>query len=163
MGRVYEDDTDEDLKGGPEEGPATSGAGEIAEKGFVKESKTPSFKEAFAAARKGGEKTFEWNGKKYGTELAKPKPKNEGMSMTRMDPEKAEDIKKRIRLEEARDTALRTAEGQRAVAAHKAKQARQKEANIGASMGGYKSGGKVSASSRGDGIAQRGKTRGKLC
>lgn len=32
-----------------------------------------SFKEAFAANRKAGEKTFEWNGKKYTTELAKPK------------------------------------------------------------------------------------------
>ena len=32
-----------------------------------------SFKEAFASARKGGDKTFEWQGKKYTTELAKPK------------------------------------------------------------------------------------------
>jgi hypothetical protein len=37
--------------------------------------KKQSFSEAFASARKGGEKTFEWNGKKYGTELAKPAPK----------------------------------------------------------------------------------------
>lgn len=29
-----------------------------------------SFKEAFAEARKGGGKTFEWNGKKYTTEMA---------------------------------------------------------------------------------------------
>lgn len=32
-----------------------------------------SFKEAFAQARSGGEKTFEWNGKKYTTELASDK------------------------------------------------------------------------------------------
>ena len=32
-----------------------------------------------------------------------------------------------------------------------------------ASKGSYSSGGKVSASNRGDGIAQRGKTRGKMC
>jgi hypothetical protein len=32
-----------------------------------------------------------------------------------------------------------------------------------AAKGSYSSGGKVSASSRGDGIAQRGKTRGKMC
>ena len=31
-----------------------------------------SFKQAFASARKGGEKTFEWNGKKYTTDVAKP-------------------------------------------------------------------------------------------
>ena len=35
--------------------------------------KKMSFKEAFASARKGGEKTFEWNGKKYTTDVAKPK------------------------------------------------------------------------------------------
>ena len=34
--------------------------------------KKTSFKEAFASARKGGEKTFEWNGKKYTTDVAKP-------------------------------------------------------------------------------------------
>lgn len=32
--------------------------------------KKPSFKEAFAEARKGGGKTFEWNGKKFTTEVA---------------------------------------------------------------------------------------------
>ena len=35
--------------------------------------KKQSFKEAFAAARGAGDKTFEWNGKKFTTELAKPK------------------------------------------------------------------------------------------
>lgn len=35
--------------------------------------KAPSFKEAFAAARGAGDKTFEFGGKKYTTELAKPK------------------------------------------------------------------------------------------
>ena len=37
--------------------------------------KKQSFKEAFAAARKAGGKIFEWNGKKYTTELAKPTAK----------------------------------------------------------------------------------------
>jgi hypothetical protein len=32
-----------------------------------------SFKEAFAEARASGDKTFEWGGKKYTTEMAKPK------------------------------------------------------------------------------------------
>lgn len=31
----------------------------------------PSFKSAFAAARKAGKKTFDWNGKSYNTKLAK--------------------------------------------------------------------------------------------
>jgi hypothetical protein len=35
--------------------------------------KSMSFKEAFASARGAGDKTFEWQGKKYTTELATPK------------------------------------------------------------------------------------------
>jgi hypothetical protein len=35
--------------------------------------KSMSFKEAFASARGAGDKTFEWQGKKYTTELASPK------------------------------------------------------------------------------------------
>jgi hypothetical protein len=53
------------------------------EGGIRKESKveqvsTPkkeTFKEAFASARKSGKDQFTWNGKKYGTELAKPAAK----------------------------------------------------------------------------------------
>jgi hypothetical protein len=87
----------------------------------------------------------------------------EGMSMTRMDPTKGADAKRMFDLENARDMALARAEGERAVAAHKEKQVRQKEADESASLGGYKRGGKVSsASSRADGIAQRGKTRGMM-
>lgn len=36
------------------------------------EPKAATFKEAFAAARKSGGKVFEWQGKKYTTEMAKP-------------------------------------------------------------------------------------------
>jgi hypothetical protein len=43
--------------------------------------KKQSFKEAFAAARKGGGKTFEWNGKKFTTDLAAPKPKAKAPSL----------------------------------------------------------------------------------
>lgn len=94
-----------------------------------------------------------------------PAPKNEGMSMTRMDPEKAQAAKRQGELEVLRDTALRRAEGERAVASHKARQKTAAEAAAAASLGGYKSGGSVksSASSRGDGIASRGKTRGRIC
>lgn len=37
---------------------------------------TMSFGQAFADARKGGEKTFTWRGKPYTTDVAKPKPAN---------------------------------------------------------------------------------------
>ena len=45
--------------------------GEISDDKFP--TKDKSFKEAFADARKAGDKTFEWKGKKYGTDVAAPK------------------------------------------------------------------------------------------
>jgi hypothetical protein len=130
---------------------------------------TSEFGKAFAAARKSGEKEFTFGGKQYNTRLKEEtvgeKNAKEGMSMTRMDPEKGAEAKKKFELEGARDLALRRAEGERAVAAHKAKQKDEAEAAAAASLGGYKRGGSVksSASRRGDGIASKGKTRGKLC
>jgi hypothetical protein len=41
-----------------------------------------SFKEAFASARKAGDKTFEWNGKKFTTEVAQSKPKASERSLS---------------------------------------------------------------------------------
>lgn len=92
-----------------------------------------TFKERFAQARKDGDKTFEWRGKKFTTEVASDKPK----------------------------------------ASVKPKESFSPSKSIGASSGkkapdfmrkamGMKAGGSV-ASKRGDGIAQRGKTRGKIC
>jgi len=43
------------------------------------------------------------------------------------------------------------------------KKEKYKEKAKGEAIRGYASGGSVSASRRGDGIAQRGKTRGKMC
>ena len=77
---------------------------------------------------------------------ATPRPRpapNAGMSMSRMSPEAGAEAKKKFDLENARDMALARAEGERAVAAHKAKRLRQKEADEGASLGGYKKGGSV--------------------
>jgi hypothetical protein len=82
-----------------------------------------SFKEAFADARKSGDKTFEYMGKKYSTEVAKPKA-----------PVKRKPLPGRA------------AEGQMSDV-------------VGAKKGGMV---KSSASKRGDGIAQRGKTRGRM-
>jgi hypothetical protein len=44
------------------------------ETGSTGPAKTMSFKEAFASARGAGDKTFEWQGKKYTTDLASSKP-----------------------------------------------------------------------------------------
>jgi len=41
----------------------------------AKEAKKQSFRDAFAAARKRGDKTFSWNGGSYGTQMAGEKPK----------------------------------------------------------------------------------------
>ena len=82
-----------------------------------------SFKEAFADARAAGDKTFEYMGKKYSTEMAKPKAPAKRKSL----PGKA-------------------AEGKMSDV-------------VGAKKGGMV---KSSASKRGDGIAQRGKTRGRM-
>jgi len=41
----------------------------------AKESKKQSFRDAFAAARKRGDKTFSWNGGSYGTQMKGEKPK----------------------------------------------------------------------------------------
>jgi hypothetical protein len=82
-----------------------------------------SFKEAFAEARAAGDKTFEWGGKKYTTDMAKPKA-----------PAKRKPLPGRA------------AEGKMSDV-------------VGAKKGGMV---KSSASKRGDGIAQRGKTRGRM-
>jgi hypothetical protein len=84
-----------------------------------------TFKEAFAAARKEGDKTFEWRGKKYTTEMAPSKPK---------------------------------APAKRRPLPGKAAEGKMSDV-VGAKKGGMV---KSSASKRGDGIAQRGKTRGRM-
>lgn len=45
----------------------------VVRRGESEPAKPTSFKEAFAGARKAGDKTFEWNGKKYTTEMASAK------------------------------------------------------------------------------------------
>ena len=82
-----------------------------------------SFKEAFADARAAGDKTFEYMGKKYSTEMAKPK-----------------------------------APAKRRPLPGKAAEGKMSDV-VGAKKGGMV---KSSASKRGDGIAQRGKTRGRM-
>lgn len=64
--------TDEDVKSfaGTPENDSNAGMAEAATEAPAKKL---SFKEAFAAARGAGNKSFEWNGKKFTTEMAKPK------------------------------------------------------------------------------------------
>jgi hypothetical protein len=112
-----------------------------------------SFKDAFASARKSGDKLFEYDGKKYTTDLASkksatPKPSVEAT------PESGAD--KRRKLESLRkEQSYNFTQGKKGASSNE---------DTSYALNAMKKGGKVSsASSRADGIAQRGKTRGKMC
>jgi hypothetical protein len=131
-------------------------------------SKPQSFKEAFAAARSGGDKTFSWNGKSYTTELASSKssyspPSNKfgqpGGSISDADSgrDKAQDETKMSVTDRARMSRERARQGSGPT------DTRSVSERIKSSLGFKKGGSVPSASRRGDGIAQRGKTKGKMC
>ena len=60
-----------EAEGAKDDGPdSTSTSGSSPAPAPASSASSSSFKEAFAAARKSGNKTFTWNGKLYGTQLA---------------------------------------------------------------------------------------------
>jgi hypothetical protein len=103
-----------------------------------------SFKDAFAEARKSGKDTFNWNGKKYTTEMAGSKPKTADRT-----------------LEEAHQESIGTGAAEKEydatpyVEAHDEATRFKKGGSVKMAKGG-------SASSRADGCAQRGKTKGRM-
>lgn len=124
-----------------------------------------SFKDAFAEARAAGDKTFEWRGKSYTTALTPatkkaapaasaapaPAPAAPAASRSRVG------IVQRMRDADAAIKGVRGAESSAAPAREVTKIDKSKLGRDNAFMGrGYAKGGKI------DGIAQRGKTRGKL-
>jgi hypothetical protein len=115
--------------------------------------KKQSFGQAFAAARKAGDRTFMFNGKKYTTEL-----KSEAKKPTvtpKAEPAKAEPAK----AEPAKAEPAKTQPSRSRISQAKGSMAEKMRA-LGITR--YKSGGSVSASKRADGCAVRGKTRGKV-
>ena len=96
-----------------------------------------TFKEAFAAARKEGDKTFEWRGKKYTTELAKPEKSFK---------------------EKAKSSGFASAETKGGAALMTRKDRMKDKPMAKMAKGGSVS----SASKRGDGCAIKGKTRGRM-
>ena len=144
--------------------------------------KSSTFKEAFADARRAGNKTFMWQGKSYTTELAGAKkaasPKAEpakastppvssgpragrasqatGFKMREYSPEGAESA--RVRSEKMSEESNKDLSKSPVVRMFKAIRARGEED---LRSRGYAKGG--TASARADGIAQKGKTRGKFC
>jgi hypothetical protein len=132
-----------------------------------------SFKEAFAEARAAGDKTFEYMGKKYTTELAPSKPKAEPKAAPKAETKTTSGLTNREKEIKASGMSGKFVKG----AAPDERRAPttsslSKEERIRAASGGGKyvqgstpmrAGGKVSsASKRGDGCAQRGKTRGRM-
>lgn len=133
--------------------------------------KKMSFKQAFASARKGGEKTFEWNGKKYTTELAKPKaesaerPKTDAVSRHREVKRGLDAIKASAPTEKGPISKAYAGEGMpSAPAMPKGRMASgpitDEEYKKGGSVKKYAQGGSVSG--RADGIAKKGKTNCKM-
>jgi hypothetical protein len=123
-------------------------------KAVAEEPKKTRFGDAFKAARKSGLKTFEWNGKKYTTETAEEKAAKKPAApkaMTKETPKTSP-----LSVKKADGSFGERQEYKRAM------QAKQKEQQRKAM--GMKAGGSVksSASSRGDGCAVRGKTRGRM-
>jgi hypothetical protein len=116
---------------------------------------TSDFGKAFRAARSSGDKTFTFNGKKYTTDMAKPK--------TAVKAELGPEMGTAMSASESKDAASN-------FGYPKGSFRRTSDENTETSdMSMMKRGGKVkkmssggSASSRGDGIAQRGKTKGRM-
>lgn len=122
---------------------ALAGVGGGKESGTIERAKPKSFGQAFAAARRSGDKTFMFNGKKYTTEVKKDKPK---MNERSKQPS-SQDID---RLEASSYAQKFRADREKYM----------KDKSTDRVRGGMKKGGKVRSSC--DGIAQRGKTKGKM-
>jgi hypothetical protein len=162
-----------------------------------------TFKEAFKDAREDGKKTFEWNGKKYSTDMESPKASmDSGVPKKDKSDEKVGKGYEDVGKEDKRSRGVAAGLGAAAVglggaallSGMKRSEEQRKERELskgkedrsmrspvrnispeesaweGEGGRAYRKGGKVkkmagggSASSRGDGIAMRGKTKGRMC
>ena len=126
--------------------------------------KTSGFGAAFAAARKRGDKTFEFNGKKYTTQTKEEKDREVTPEakkvMDRMRMDRASNMRAQAR---KADVEMETPE-ERGAMNLKGFMRDKKDMEGSGEYSPFKKGGSVksSASKRADGIAQRGKTRGKM-
>jgi len=126
--------------------------------------KLSGFGAAFAEARKRGDKTFEFKGKKYTTQTKEEKDREvtpeakKAMDTMRMD--RASNMRAQAR---KADVEMETPEERGAMNLKGFKRDKEDMSGSG-EYSPFKKGGSVksSASKRADGIAQRGKTRGKM-
>lgn len=135
--------------------------------------KPSNFKEAFAAARKAGDKTFEFGGKKYTTEMASSKPAkvtDTGDEVSRLAgirpkpmPRQQETMQDRAERYVAKRAAQRAEDAAARATERSMMPTSRPKASEQTFMGGLKfSKGGMTASRRADGIAQRGKTKGRI-
>lgn len=133
--------------------------------GRYKTATTDTFGEAFAAARDEGKKTFEWNGKQYSTNLASEKKAAKPSPALMSGKEAASDY-----VREAKRGPVRTSPSSGGADMYNVKRKANEIEGSEPKGSGYTvpkakkalfaKGGFVRAA---DGIAQRGKTRGKWC
>ena len=121
---------------------------------------TSAFGKAFREARASGDKTFTFNGKKYTTDLAKPKT----ATKTSTKPELGPEMGSPMSAAESKDAASRFGypKGSERLNSEENKDVSDMSMKRGGAVKKMASGG-MTASKRADGIAQRGKTRGKMC
>lgn len=121
---------------------------EVAQAAKAEPLKMASFGEAFKEARNRGDKTFEYMGKKYTTEMSKPKAESKAPAGPRSI-DTGDEAERLSRRKPSPMAGLKSSISKTKLGM--------------ADLSGYKKGGKVSsASKRADGIAQRGKTRGRM-
>ena len=124
-----------------------------------------TFKEAFSSARKAGDKTFEWQGKKYTTAMASS-TKGTATSPERKDPLRSKPVyetpyDRMNRQTREADLAAKSSRDSERATLRENLRARISGSAPSKTSTAMKSGG-MTASRRADGIAQRGKTRGRM-
>jgi hypothetical protein len=134
--------------------------GKVKQVGLAPSAKLSSFGAAFAAARKAGDKTFEFKGKKYTTEMAKPKAK------PKADTSRANEVPPSPKQKDEGKTASGVAREARGIKSGRAGAMGRDPSRYGKAVTldelGFKKGGAVSASKRADGCAKKGKTKGRM-
>lgn len=135
--------------------------GKVKQTGLAPSAKLSNFGAAFAAARKAGQKTFEFKGKKYTTEMAKPKAK------PKADTSRANEVPPGPKQKMEGKTASGVAREARGIKSGRAGAMGRDPSRYGKPVTldelGFKKGGSVgSASKRADGCAVKGKTKGKM-
>lgn len=142
---------------------------EKAEETSAPAAKKPSFKEAFASARKAGDKTFQWEGKKFTTEMAgekkaAPTSKAAEPEKVKLQYQSLQDRARGYEAERAKSGVGMYGTTKREREERKPLPLKSTKSESGYSgMGAMKfSKGGSTASRRADGIATKGKTRGKI-